>query len=282
MRHMDEAVILVTGSTDGLGERVARDLALKGATMLLHGRDPERGEAALRRIREETRNDKLRYYLADFSSLEEVRRLAGEVRSDYDRLDVLINNAGIGAGECGASERALSRDGHELRFAVNYLAPFLLTRLLLPLLRRSAPARIVNVASAGQSPIDFGDVMLERRYDGMRAYAQSKLAQIMFTFDLAGELEGTGVNVNSLHPASLMDTKMVFETFGSASSDVQEGADATVYLATSPELEGVTGKYFDGRREACADKQAYDSEARDRLWRLSEELTGLRVPGTST
>jgi len=167
-----------------------------------------------------------------------------------------------------------------LTFAVNYLAPFLLTRLLLPLLRRSAPARIVNVASAGQSPIDFDDVMLERRYDGMRAYAQSKLAQIMFTFDLAEELEGTGVTVNSLHPASLMDTKMVFETFGSASSDVQEGAEATVYLAASPELEGVTGKYFDGQREARAEDQAYDPEARDRLRRLAEELTGLHALGT--
>ncbi len=276
MRNVEEAVVVVTGSTDGLGKRVAQDLAQKGATVLLHGRDPERGEAVAREIREGTGNEDLRYYLADFSSLEQTRRLAEEIRADHDRLDVLINNAGVFAGE-----RTVSEDGYELTLAVNYLAPFLLTRLLLPLLRASAPARIVNVASGAQSPIDFDDPMLERRYASMRAYAQSKLALVMFTLDLAEELDGTGVSANCLHPATLMDTKMVFEAFGRASSDVQEGADATVYLAASPELEGVAGKYFDGRREARAEKQAYDPEARDRLRRLSEELTGLRVPGAN-
>ena len=266
-------MVLITGATDGLGKRVAHDLAAAGATVLLHGRDPERGDIAMREIREGTGNDDLRYYLADLSSLNEVRRLAGEIQSDHDRLDVLINNAGI-----FARERTITEDGFELTFAVNYLAPFLLTRLLLPLLRASAPARIVNVASAGQSPVDFDDPMSERRYDGMRAYARSKLALVMFTFDLAEELEGTGVTADCLHPATLMGTKMVFEAFGSASSSVQEGADATVYLATSPELEGVTGSYFDGRREARADEQAYEREARDRLRRLSEKLTGLRTP----
>ena len=282
MRSVDEAVILVTGSTDGLGKSTARDLAAAGATVLLHGRDPERGDAAVREIREETDNDRLHYYVADFSSLEEVHWLADEVAADHDRLDVLVNNAGIGAGRRGETSRDLSRDGYELRFAVNYLAPFLLTRLLLPLVRRSAPARIVNVASAGQSPISFDDVMLERGYDGMRAYAQSKLALVMFTFDLAEELEGTGLIANSLHPASLMDTKMVFETFGSASSSVREGTDATVRLAISPELRRVTGRYFDGQREARADEQAYDPEARTRLRRLSEELTGLRASGANS
>ena len=277
MRSVDEAVILVTGSTDGLGKLTARDLAAAGATVLLHGRDPERGDAAVRELREETDNDRLHYYVADFASLEEVRRLADEITADHERLDVLVNNAGIGAGRRGETSRDSSRDGYELRFAVNYLAPFLLTRLLLPLVRRSAPSRILNVASAGQSPISFDDVMLERGYDGMRAYAQSKLALVMFTFDLAGELEGTGVIANSLHPASLMDTKMVFETFGSASSSVREGTDATVRLAISPELEGITGRYFDGQREARANEQAYDPEARTRLRRLSEELTGLRA-----
>jgi NAD(P)-dependent dehydrogenase (short-subunit alcohol dehydrogenase family) len=282
VRSVDEAVILVTGSTDGLGKSTARDLAAAGATVLLHGRDPERGDAAVREIREETDNDRLHYYVADFSSLEEVHWLADEVAADHDRLDVLVNNAGIGAGRRGETSRDLSRDGYELRFAVNYLAPFLLTRLLLPLVRRSAPARIVNVASAGQSPISFDDVMLERGYDGMRAYAQSKLALVMFTFDLAEELEGTGLIANSLHPASLMDTKMVFETFGSASSSVREGTDATVRLAISPELRRVTGRYFDGQREARADEQAYDPEARERLRRLSEELTGLRASGANS
>src|SRR5215204_5090929 len=155
-----------------------------------------------------------------------------------------------------------------------YLADFLLTRLLLPLLEYSAPSRIVNVASAGQSPVDFSNLMLEQGYDAMKAYSQSKLAQVMFTFELAERLADTGVSVNALHPASLMETKMVEETFGYTMSTVEEGADATVHLAASPELEGVTGRYFDGKREARADGQAYDEEARQTLWELSEQLCG--------
>jgi NAD(P)-dependent dehydrogenase (short-subunit alcohol dehydrogenase family) len=266
--------MLVTGATDGLGRSVAGQLAAAGATVLLHGRDPARGEQALREMRERTGNDQLQFFLADFSSLEEVRRLAEEVAAEHSRLDVLINNAGIGGGPRGERERVLSRDGHELRFQVNYLAGFLLAGRLLRLLRRSAPARIVNVASAGQSPLDFDDVMLERGYDGMRAYGQSKLAQIMFTFELAEQLDPDEVTVNALHPASLMNTKMVLESFGSAWTTVEEGAEATLRLATSPELDGVTGRYFDGLREARANAQAYEPEARRRLWELSEELVG--------
>ncbi len=280
MSNADGAVVLVTGATDGLGRRVARDLAAQGTTVLLHGRSRERAEAVVREVRNETGNDKLRYYLADFSSLDEVRRLAEEVSSDNERLDVLVNNAGIGSGPSGNEDRSESKDGYELRFAVNYLSHFLLTNLLLPLLRGSEPARIVNVASAGQTPIDFDDVMLERGYDGWRAYSQSKLAQIMFTFSLAGRLEGSGVTVNALHPASLMDTKMVFESFGSNMTTVEQGAAATERLATAPELEGISGRYFDGQREARADDQAYDSEARERLWTLSEKLTGLAAEDT--
>jgi NAD(P)-dependent dehydrogenase (short-subunit alcohol dehydrogenase family) len=269
MRDLAEATILVTGATDGLGKHVALELAEKGVTVLLHGRNRERLEAALEEMRRETGSEKLRPYLADLSSLGAVRGLAEQVLSDEEGLHVLINNAGV-----IVPERQDSEDGYELTFAVNYLAHFLLTELLLPLLRDSAPARIVNVASAGQSPVDFGDVMLERDYDGMKAYTRSKLAQIMFTFELAGRLQGTGVTVNALHPASLMDTKMVLETFGYTASTVQEGAGATVRLAVSPGLEGVTGRYFDGQREARANRQAYDAEARKRLWVLSEELCG--------
>ena len=279
MRNVDESVIMVTGATDGLGRRVARDLAAEEATVLLHGRSRERVEAAVREIGEETENDGLSYYLADLSSLAEVRRLAGEVSSDHARLDVLVNNAGIGSGPSGGSHRRVSKDGFELTFAVNYLSCFLLTNVLLPLLRGSAPARVVNVASAGQTPIDFDDVMLERGYDGWRAYAQSKLAQIMFTFSLAERLEGSGVTANALHPASLMDTKMVRESFGYTMSTVEEGAAATERLAISPDLEGVSGLYFDGQREARAKDQAYDRQARERLWTLSEELCGLTLSG---
>ena len=280
MRDAGEAVVLVTGATDGLGRRVARDLAAEGATMLVHGRSRERAEAAVREIGEETENDGLSYYLADLSSLEEVRRLAEEVYSDYERLDVLVNNAGIGSGPSDGPNRRASKDGFELVFAVNYLSHFLLTNLLLPLLRGSAPARIVNVASAGQAPIDFDDVMLERGYDGWRAYAQSKLAQIMFTFSLAERLKGSGVTANALHPASLMDTKMVRESFGYTMSTVEEGAAATERLAVSSDLEGVSGRYFDGQREARAKDQAYDRQARERLWTLSEELCGLAAKET--
>ncbi|MDQ3791968.1 MAG: SDR family oxidoreductase [Actinomycetota bacterium] len=269
MGDLAGAKVLVTGATDGLGRRVAFDLAAGGATVLLHGRNPERLEATLEEIRGETGNEKGGSYLTDLSSLREVRGLAERVLAEQDRLDVLVNNAGVIVGE-----RRESEDGYELTFAVNYLAHFLLTRLLLPLLRDSAPARIVNVASAGQNPIDFDDVMLERSYSAMRAYRQSKLAQVMFTFELAQHLEGSRVTVNALHPASLMETKMVIETFGSSMSTVEEGAEATVRLATSPELEGVTGRYFDGTREGRADAQAYDEGARKRLWNLSEELCG--------
>jgi NAD(P)-dependent dehydrogenase (short-subunit alcohol dehydrogenase family) len=272
---VSEPTVLVTGATDGLGRRVAAELAAGGAEVLLHGRDAGRLERALEEIRDAKGNERLRTYLADFSSLDEVRRLAAAVEGSEQRLDVLVSNAGIGGGARGDRERALSRDGYELRFQVNYLAGFLLARLLLPLLRRSAPARIVNVTSAGQFPLDFGDLMLHRRYDGMRAYGQSKLAQIMFTFELAERLDPAEVTVNALHPASLMDTKMVFESFGRALTTVEEGAEATLRLAVSPELEGVTGAYFDGLREALANPQAYDREARRLLWDRSEQLTGL-------
>ena len=253
MRDAAEATILVTGATDGLGKRVASSSRQKGTTVLVHGRSPERLEATLEELRSQTGSQKVGSYLADLSSLAGVRDLADRILSEYDRLDVLVNNAGI-----IVQGRKESEEGYELTFAVNYLSHFLLTSLLLPLLKGSAPARVVNVASAGQSPIDFDDPMLECGYDAMRAYSQSKLAQIMFTFELAERLSGTGVSVNALHPASLMDTKMVQDTFGYTMSTVEEGTEAVVRLAVSPELEGVTGRYFDGTREARANRQAYD------------------------
>jgi NAD(P)-dependent dehydrogenase (short-subunit alcohol dehydrogenase family) len=280
MSTFNGKTILVTGATDGLGKQVALDLAAGGAIVLLHGRSRQKGEATLQEIRKATGNQKLVYYNADLSSLDAVRRLSEEIQADQRRLDVLINNAGIGAGSRG-DRREKSAEGYELRFAVNYLAPFLLTHRLLPLLRQSAPARIINVASVGQQRIDFDNVMLEDGYDGLRAYRQSKLAQVMFTFDLAEELRESGIAVNSVHPASLMNTKMVLETdyFGSPMTTLEEGAHAVEYLATSSELEGVTGEFFDGMQRARANPQAYDQEARHRLWRLSEQLVKLKEIG---
>ena len=269
MRDLGQETILVTGATDGLGKRVASELAGRGATVLLHGRSRERLEATFEEVRQQTGSEKLRTYLADFSSLGEVRDLAGRILSDEEGLDVLINNAGI-----IARERRESKDGYELTFTVNYLAHFLLTRLCLPLLKDTTPARIVNVASAGQSTVDFSNLMLEQDYDAMRAYTQSKLAQIIFTFELAEHLQDTGVAVNALHPASLMDTKMVQGTFGYTMSTVEEGAEAVVRLAVSSEVEGITGRYFDGTREARANRQAYDPQVRKKLWALSEVLCG--------
>ena len=274
MRPLDQQTILVTGATDGLGRALAQDLAARGATVLLHGRSADRLARATQEIRQATRNDRLRVYRADFASLEAVRGLAREIERDQPRLDVLVNNAAIGGGG-RHGRRETSADGHELRFAVNYLAPFLLTHLLLPLLRRSAPARIVNVASVGQAPIDFDDVMLQRGYDGFTAYRQSKLAQIMFTFELAERLRAageTGVTVNALHPASLMPTKMVRESFGYTMSTIADGLEATRRLVIAPELDGVSGRYFDRLEEGRAEPQAYDPAARRRLWQLSEEL----------
>jgi len=267
--------ILITGSTDGVGRQVARELAAAGAKVLIHGRNKERAEAVLADIRKRGNHGAV-FYPADLSSLAQVRDLAAAVRRDHGRLDVLVNNAGIGS-RSGGAQRRTSTEGYELRFAVNYLAGFLLTRLLLPLIVASAPARIVNVASAGQYPIDFEDVMLTRGYDGGRAYAQSKLAQVMFTVDLAHELEGSGVTVNCLHPDTYMDTTMVREGGISPISTVDEGAAAILNLVRSPALEGRSGLYFDRQRESRANPQAYDAAARDRLRRLSLELTGSAV-----
>jgi NAD(P)-dependent dehydrogenase (short-subunit alcohol dehydrogenase family) len=264
---------LITGSTDGVGRYVAERLAAQGARVIVHGRDQARGEAVVERITQQGGDARL--LIADLSSLAEVRLLAETVRRDCDGLGALVNNAGIGTS---GERRELSADGFELRFAVNYLAGFLLTRLLLPMLESRGPSRIVNVASAGQQPIDFTDVMLTRGYSGARAYRQSKLAQIMFTFDLAPELAGRNVAVNCLHPATFMDTTMVRLSGVQPISTVEEGGAAILQLVMSPTLEGASGLYFSGMRESRADPQAYDANARKKLRALSFGLVGLADP----
>src|SRR2546421_1975467 len=278
MRPLTEQVILITGATDGLGKAVALQLAHAGATLLLHGRDEARGQHTLEEIRGQTGNTRLSWYRADFAALAHVRVLSERLVREQERIDVLVNNAGIGTTLPGGGARQEREDGCELRFAVNYLAPFLLTRLLLPTLRRSAPARIVNVSSAGQAPIDFRDVMLTHHYTGVQAYCQSKLALVMFTFDLAEELAGTSVTANCLHPATYMPTKMVLAARGSGVSTIEEGVQATMHLITAPELDQVSGRYYNGLREARAESQAYDRQARRQLRQLSEQWTGLAGP----
>jgi NAD(P)-dependent dehydrogenase (short-subunit alcohol dehydrogenase family) len=257
------STVLVTGATDGLGRALATRLAGEGATVLAHARSEERGREALADLLDGPGD--VRLVVGDLASLSAVRALADQMP---DRLDVLVNNAGIGFG--GGREE--SADGYELRFAVNYLAGFLLASLLRDRLAASAPARIVNVASAGQQAIDFDDVMLEDGYDGARAYRQSKLAQIMHAFDLAEELQGSGVTATALHPATCMDTKMVIDAGGTPASTVQEGLEATWRLVADPSVEGVSGAYFNGTREVRADAQAYDLDARRRLRELSQRL----------
>ena len=274
MRAIDDTTALVTGATDGLGRGVAERLAALGATVHLHGRDAARLAATRDELARATGNDRLVTHRADLASLDEVRALAEDVERSTDALHVLVSNAGIGSGRPDATTRQESRDGLELRLAVNHLAGFALTLRLLGLLQRSAPARVVLVASLGQAPVDFGDVQLEHDYDGGRAYAQSKLAQITTGFELADRLAGTGVTVTSLHPATYMPTKIVLEQAGRSVDTLEEGVEATVRLAVAPELEGVTGRFYDRQDEARAHPQAYEAEARRRLWDVSRALTG--------
>jgi NAD(P)-dependent dehydrogenase (short-subunit alcohol dehydrogenase family) len=272
MRSIDETTVLVTGATDGLGRSVARELAGRGATVLVHGRDPRRAERTVEEIRSETGNERVELHLADFAELGQVQQLAAEVERSHPELQVLVNNAGIGTGLPESRSRQESRDGYELRFAVNYLAGFLLTQRLQGSLRRNAPARIVNVASLGQSPVDFDDPMLTRSYSGTRAYGQSKLAQVMHAIELSRRVPAEQVSANSLHPGTYMPTKIVLEEIGRTMDSLEAGTAATVRLAVGAEVEGLSGRFFDGESEATASPQAYDEVARERLWQLSERL----------
>ena len=272
MESLSDRTILITGATDGLGRALAHRLAARGASLVLHGRNADKGRKLLAELEAATGNPNLAYELADFSSLQEIEDLADRLLR-YERLNVLVNNAGIGV----ELARQQSRDGYELTFQVDYLASYILGCRLLPLLARSTPARIVNVSSAGQSPLDFDDIMLTRRWDGVQAYCQAKLAQIMLTIDLAQLLEGSGVTANALHPASYMPTKIVTHLF-TPQDTIDEGARNVEHLVTAAELDSTTGRYFNRTRPAQPSAQALNASARARLRQLSEKLTGVPFP----
>ena len=285
MTHsMHGKTVLITGGTGGIGRAAAIGLASMGARVGVTGRDRARAERAVAEITRESGNPAVDVFVADMSSQTEVWRLAGEVLSAYPRLDVLLNNVG------GFwADRHVTADGMERTFALNHLAPFLLTSLLLGRLAASAPARIVTVSSGaqGQGKIDFDDLMGARRYCGQRAYSQSKLANVMFTYELVRRLEGTGVTATVLHPGV---TRTAFGAEDSARAmapiiavlrpfmrSPERGADTAVYLASSPEVEGVTGRYFANRKAKNSHKSSYDTATTDRLWQVSADLVGLPV-----
>ena len=284
---MDGKTCLVTGATSGIGEVTARELARRGARVILVGRAPERCAATLERIRGESPTAAAESMIADLSSQASVRRLADQVLARCNRLDVLLNNAG------GMFlTRRESVDGIEMTLALNHLSYFLLTNLLLPLITSSAPARIVNVASDAHKggSIRFDDLQSRRSYSGWRAYQQSKLANILFTSELARRLDGTGVTVNTLHPG-FVRTGFFREMEGwkgwviRRSAEIfaiapEQGARTLIYLATSPEVAGVTGRYFVKERPAAASTASQDQAVAQRLWRVSEELTGMPAPAS--
>lgn len=266
----EQRVILVTGSTGGLGRETALALARGGDHVIIHGRNVQRAHQVIQEIEEDGRGS-ARFYRADFASLEETKGLAIAILADYDRLDVLINNAGVLLPD--QEERRVTEDGYELHFQVNYLAGYVLTGMLLPLLEASAPSRVVNVAS-GQRPLDFDDLMLANDYNGLEAYFRSKNAQIMMTFAMEADLSKRSISINALFPSGLMNTDMVIEAGFEPQSSVETGRDALLQLVND---DVGTGKFFNVFEVGEAIPQASDIEAQQQLMRVSEELTSVRA-----
>jgi NAD(P)-dependent dehydrogenase (short-subunit alcohol dehydrogenase family) len=281
---MHKKVCVITGATSGIGEATALGLAKMGATVVIVGRDEKQGVAAQNEIQNKSGNPDVDLLLADLSSQAEIRKLAEEITARYPTLHVLINNAGI-----APVKRSVTLDGIERVFAVNYLAPFLLTNLLLELLKASAPARIINVAGDfhRKATIQFDDLMSEKYYDGVRASNQAKLALILFTYELSRRLDGTGVTVNCLHPGAVATdgplkdpdlpafSRVMYKLVRVFFASPEKGAETSVYLSASSEVENVSGKYFIKKTSVESSPESYDVEIARRLWKVSEELTGL-------
>jgi NAD(P)-dependent dehydrogenase (short-subunit alcohol dehydrogenase family) len=279
---MNGKVCLVTGATSGIGAETAKQLARLGATVVVVGRSADKSAGAVAWIKQQSGNAAVEFLLADLSSQKDIRELAQQFKNKYSRLDVLVNNAGA-----FWESRQETVDGIEMTLAVNHLSYFMLTNLLLDTLVASAPARVVNVASKmhEQGKLDFADLQAKRRYSGWAAYENSKLMNVMFTYELARRLSGTRVTANALHPGvintNFRSTGGSYrqnagrESFNPAKTGGEEGARTSVYLASSPELEGVTGKYFVASKAVKSSPASYDEAAARRLWQVSTEITGL-------
>jgi NAD(P)-dependent dehydrogenase (short-subunit alcohol dehydrogenase family) len=281
--RMDGKVCLITGATNGIGLEAAKALARQGATVVLVGRDPGRIESSLAQVRQVASDTKVEAIQADFTSLQEVRALAEGFRARHSRLDVLLNNAGL-----VMHERQVTKDGFEATLGINHLAPFLLTHLLLDVLKASGPARVVNVSSEAHryARLDLSDLQSERSFNMMRVYGNSKLANILFTQALARRLQGTQVTTNSLHPGVVRTgfgyntqgwMRFAVQAFNLFFLSAEKGARTSVYLASSPEVAGVTGQYFIKCRRRVPSRDARDEQLAERLWQVSAELTGVKA-----
>lgn len=277
---MQGKVCIVTGANSGIGRAMSLALARMGATLVMVCRDAKKGEEALNAVRTESKNTSVSLMLADLALQSSVRNLVGEIKEKYQKLHVLINNAGV-----YLTKRSVTEEGIERTFATNHLGPFLLTNLLLPVIKASAPARIINVSSSAhlRARMNFDDLQGEKHYNGFDAYSLSKLENILFTYELARRLEGSGVTVNCFHPGVVRTNlgrdgtgllPLFFRTMGAFLLSPEQGAETGVYLATSKEVENVTGKYFAKKRVTNSSKESYDEDKARKLWKISEELTG--------
>ncbi len=270
MNLIKDKIVLITGSTDGIGKQTALELAQMKAKVIIHGRNEQRAKKVVTELTDRTNNSEIDYVVADLSSFEEIRKMSEQLYNRYDKLDVLINNDGV----C-KNERVLSKDGSELTFAINHLSCFLQTGLLLDLIKNSSYSRIVNVASqAHASQLEFENLQGEKYYDGYDAYSRSKLCNIMFTYTLSQKLEGTGITANVLHPG-VINTKLLHEGFGMGGSTLTQGSKTSIYLASSEEVAFESGKYFSNQWLTRSAGISYDLKVQEKLWDVSEKMTGV-------